>query len=81
MSEQALDAHLERISNQPEEMVEVEKGYLEYLESENTTLKRENNKLREMNGLLRTRLLYYGRVLTKEGNREDVILAQEQDDE
>jgi len=39
MSEKALDAHLERMSEPPEEMVEVEKSYLEYLESDNKALK------------------------------------------
>ena len=32
MSDQALDAYLNRIDQPPEEMVEVEKGYLEFLE-------------------------------------------------
>jgi len=32
MSEQALDAHLEQWEQRPEEMIETEKGYLEWLE-------------------------------------------------
>ena len=32
MSEQALDAHLEQWEQRPEEMIEVERGYLEWLE-------------------------------------------------
>ena len=47
MSDEALNAHLERISGPPEEMVEVEKGYLEYLEEGNAELKRENEKEHE----------------------------------
>jgi len=39
MSEQALDAHLERWERGQEEMVEIEKGYLEYLEAENKRLR------------------------------------------
>jgi len=33
MSDEALNAHLERMSEPPEEMVEVVKGYFEYLEA------------------------------------------------
>jgi len=44
MTEQALDDHLKRMSQPPEETVEVEKGYLEYLEEENAKLKGEWEK-------------------------------------
>ena len=33
MSDQALNAHLDSLDQTPEEMVEVEKGYLEFLEA------------------------------------------------
>ena len=46
MSEEALDDHLERMSQPPEETVEVEKSYLVYLETENAELKRENEILK-----------------------------------
>ena len=42
----------------------------------------ENAELKQINGLLRTRLAYYGRVLTKEANRKDVLpTSEEQTDE
>ena len=45
MSEQALDAHLEQWEQRPEEMVEVERGYLEWLEGRVEQLKTENERL------------------------------------
>jgi len=38
MSDQALNAYLESLDQPPEEIVEVEKGYLEYLEQQIETL-------------------------------------------
>ena len=38
----------------------------------------ENAELKQINGLLRTRLAYYGRVLTKEANRKDVLPTSEE---
>jgi len=44
--------------------------------------KEENAALKKIVGLLRTRLGYYGRVLTKEADRDDVIpTAEEQEDD
>ena len=37
----------------------------------------ENAAFKMANGLLRTRFRYYGRVLTKEANRKDILPAQE----
>jgi len=41
MSEQRLDAHLEQWEQRPEEMIEIEKGYLEWLEEHVAQLKAE----------------------------------------
>jgi len=48
MSEQALDAHLEQWEQCPEEMIEVERGYFEWLEGRVEQLEGEIERLREL---------------------------------
>ena len=64
--------------NAPEWVIAELEQEKEQLKAYLGTLKGENEKLREINALLRIRFQYYGRVLTKEANREDVLLTAQE---